>query len=289
MSILVNKDTKVIVQGITGRDGSFHTQQMIDYGTQIVGGVTPGKGGQTIFDKPIFNSVAEAVDATGADVSIMYVPAKFAKGGMLDAANSDIKILVAITEGVPTLDVLEAYEALTEKGIRLIGPNCPGLITPGACKIGIMPASIHAEGKVGVISRSGTLTYEIVNELTNAGLGESTCIGIGGDPVIGSKFLDLLPLFEEDEQTEAIVLVGEIGGQDEVIAAEYIKNNMKKPVVGFMAGVTAPPGKRMGHAGAIVGGEDDTAAAKIKKLEAAGIPVARVLSDVVGLVQEKLG
>jgi succinyl-CoA synthetase alpha subunit len=288
MSILVNKDTKVIVQGITGRDGSFHTQQMIDYGTQIVGGVTPGKGDQTIFDKPVFNSVAEAVDATGADVSIMYVPAKFAKGGMLDAANSDIKILVAITEGVPTLDVLEAYEALTEKGIRLIGPNCPGLITPGACKIGIMPASIHAEGKVGVISRSGTLTYEIVNELTNAGLGESTCIGIGGDPVIGSKFLDLLPLFEEDEQTEAIVLVGEIGGQDEVIAAEYIKNNMKKPVVGFMAGVTAPPGKRMGHAGAIVGGEDDTAAAKIEKLEAAGIPVARVLSDVVGLVQEKL-
>jgi succinyl-CoA synthetase alpha subunit len=219
----------------------------------------------------------------------MYVPAKFAKGGMLDAANSDIKILVAITEGVPTLDVLEAYEALTEKGIRLIGPNCPGLITPGACKIGIMPASIHAEGKVGVISRSGTLTYEIVNELTNAGLGESTCIGIGGDPVIGSKFIDLLPLFEEDEQTEAIVLVGEIGGQDEVIAAEYIKNHMKKPVVGFMAGVTAPPGKRMGHAGAIVGGEDDTAAAKIKKLEAAGIPVARILSDVVGLVQEKLG
>jgi succinyl-CoA synthetase alpha subunit len=289
MSILVNKDTKVIVQGITGRDGSFHTQQMIDYGTQIVGGVTPGKGGQTIFDKPIFNSVAEAVDATGADVSIMYVPAKFAKGGMLDAANSDIKILVAITEGVPTLDVLEAYEALTEKGIRLIGPNCPGLITPGACKVGIMPASIHAEGKVGIISRSGTLTYEIVNELTNAGLGESTCIGIGGDPVIGSKFLDLLPLFEEDERTEAIVLVGEIGGQDEVIAAEYIKNNMKKPVVGFMAGVTAPPGKRMGHAGAIVGGEDDTAAAKIEELEAAGIPVARVLSDVVVLVQEKLG
>jgi succinyl-CoA synthetase alpha subunit len=288
MSILVDKDTKVIVQGITGRDGSFHTQQMIDYGTQIVGGVTPGKGGQTIFDKPIFNSVAEAVDATGADVSIMYVPAKFAKGGMFDAANSDIKMLVAITEGVPTLDVLEAYEALTEKGVRLIGPNCPGLITPGGCKIGIMPASIHAPGRVGVISRSGTLTYEIVNELTNAGLGESTCIGIGGDPVIGSKFLDLLPLFEEDNQTEAIVLVGEIGGQDEVVAAEYIKNNMKKPVVGFMAGVSAPPGKRMGHAGAIVGGEDDTAAAKIAKLETAGIPVAPVLSDVVKLVKEKL-
>lgn len=289
MSILVNKDTKVIVQGITGRDGSFHTGQMIEYGTNIVGGVTPGKGGQTIFDKPIFNSVGEAVEATGADVSIMYVPAKFAKGGMLDAADSDLKMLVAITEGVPTLDVLEAYEVLSEKGIRLIGPNCPGIITPGACKIGIMPGNIHTPGKVGVISRSGTLTYEIVNELTNAGLGESTCIGIGGDPIIGSKFTDLLPLFEEDPQTEAIVICGEIGGQDEVVAAEYFKEHMKKPIVGFMAGLTAPKGKRMGHAGAIVGGEDDTAASKIEKLEAAGIPVARIISEIVPLLKEKLG
>jgi succinyl-CoA synthetase alpha subunit len=285
MSILIDENTKVIVQGITGRDGSFHAEQMLQYGTKIVGGVTPGKGGQSIFDKPIFNSVSEAVNETGADVSVMYVPAKFAKGAMLDAANSDIKILVAITEGIPTLDVLEAYEALTAKGIRLIGPNCPGLISPGKCKIGIMPADIHLQGKVGVISRSGTLTYEIVKELTDAGLGESTCIGIGGDPIIGSKFVDLLPVFEDDSETESIVIVGEIGGQDEVIAAQYIRDNMRKRVVAFMAGVTAPPGRRMGHAGAIVGGEDDTAAAKIAKLEEAGIPVAKVISEVVGLLQ----
>lgn len=288
MSILIDKDTKVIVQGITGRDGSFHTQQMIEYGTKIVGGVTPGKGGQTACGVPVFNSVQEAVKATGATASVMYVPAAFAKGAMLDAANSDIKLLIAITEGVPTLDVLEAYEALTAKGIRLIGPNCPGLITPGACKIGIMPGQIHKPGRIGLISRSGTLTYEIVKELTDCGLGESTCIGIGGDPIIGSKFVDLLPLFEADPDTDAVVLVGEIGGQDEVIAAEYFKTKMKKPVVGFMAGLTAPPGRRMGHAGAIVGGEDDTAAAKIEKLEAAGIPVARIISDVVKLVQKKL-
>jgi succinyl-CoA synthetase alpha subunit len=285
MSILIDEKTKVIVQGITGRDGSFHAEQMLQYGTQIVGGVTPGKGGQTIFDKPIFDSVSEAVNETGADVSVMYVPAKFAKGAMLDAADSDIKMLVAITEGIPTLDVLEAYEALTAKDIRLIGPNCPGLISPGKCKIGIMPASIHEQGKVGVISRSGTLTYEIVKELTDAGMGESTCIGIGGDPIIGSKFIDLLPLFEEDPETESVVIVGEIGGQDEVIAAQYIRDHMKKRVVAFMAGVTAPPGRRMGHAGAIVGGEDDTAAAKIAKLEEAGIPVAKIISEVVGLLQ----
>lgn len=288
MSILINSDTKVIVQGITGRDGSFHTEQMIEYGTNIVGGVTPGKGGQRVFDRPIFNSVAEAVDATGADVSVMYVPAKFAKGAMLDAAASDLKMLVAITEGVPTLDVLEAYEALQQKGIRLIGPNCPGLITPGECKIGIMPGYIHKPGKIGVISRSGTLTYEIVHALTEAGLGQSTCIGIGGDPVIGSKFVDLLALFAEDSDTEGLILAGEIGGQDEVIAAQYVEANMNIPVIGFMAGVTAPKGKRMGHAGAIVGGEDDTAAAKILKMEAAGIPVAKVIGDIVGLLQERL-
>ena len=288
MSILIDENTKVIVQGMTGRDGSFHAGQMIDYGTQIVAGVTPGKGGQTVLDRPVFNSVPEAVEATGADVSVMYVPAPFAKAAMLDAATSNIKLLVAITEGIPTLDALEAYEALKAKGIRLIGPNCPGLISPGKCKIGIMPASIHKQGKIGVISRSGTLTYEIVNELTNAGLGETTCVGIGGDPVIGSKFVDVLPLFEEDDETEAVVIAGEIGGQDEVIAAEYIRDHMSKPVVGFMAGLTAPKGKRMGHAGAIVGGEDDTAAAKIEKMEAAGIPVAKIIGDIVGLVQDKL-
>ncbi|MBI4559647.1 MAG: succinate--CoA ligase subunit alpha [Candidatus Hydrogenedentes bacterium] len=286
MSILIDGAGKVIVQGITGRDGSFHTQQMIEYGTTIVGGVTPGKGGRTAFGVPIFDTVGEAVEKTGADVSVMYVPAKFAKPAMLDAAASALKLLVVITEGVPTLDVLEAYEALTAKGIRLIGPNCPGLISPGKCKVGIMPGDIHTPGPVGVISRSGTLTYEIVKALTDAGLGQSTCIGIGGDPVIGSKFTDLLPLFEADPETEAVVIVGEIGGRDEVDAAEYFKNHMKKRVVGFMAGLTAPPGRRMGHAGAIVGGEDDTAASKIAKLEAAGIPVARLISDVVTLLKK---
>jgi succinyl-CoA synthetase alpha subunit len=286
MSILIDGATKVIVQGITGRDGSFHTQQMIDYGTQIVGGVTPGKGGQEACGVPVFNSVAEAVEATGATTSVMYVPAKFAKAAMLDAAQAPLELLVVITEGVPTLDALEAFEALNANGTRMIGPNCPGLITPGQCKIGIMPAPIHAPGKIGVISRSGTLTYEIVKELTDAGLGQSTCIGIGGDPVIGSKFIDLLPLFEDDPDTDAVVLVGEIGGQDEVIAAEYFQQHMSKKVVGFMAGLTAPPGRRMGHAGAIVGGEDDTAASKIEKLEAAGIPVARIISDVAKLIQQ---
>ena len=286
MSILIDENTKVIVQGITGRDGSFHTRQMLDYGTQIVAGVTPGKGGQTIYDLPVFNSVPEAAEATGATVSVVYVPAKFAKGAMLEAAKAPLELLVVITEGVPTLDVLEAFEVIQEKGIRLIGPNCPGLISPGKCKIGIMPGNIHKQGKVGVISRSGTLTYEIVKELSDAGLGESTCIGIGGDPVIGSRFDDLLPLFEADPETEAVVIVGEIGGQDEVVAAEYVSAHMTKKVVGFMAGRTAPKGKRMGHAGAIVGGEDDTAEAKIKKLEENGIPVAKVISEVVPLLQQ---
>jgi succinyl-CoA synthetase alpha subunit len=284
VSILIDENTKVIVQGITGRDGSFHTRQMMEYGTQIVGGVTPGKGGQEFDGLPVFDSVREAVAATDATVSVMYVPAKFAKEAMLDAARADLEMLVVITEGIPTLDVLEAYEALDDRGIRLIGPNCPGLISPGLSKIGIMPGSIHMPGPVGVISRSGTLTYEIVKTLTDAGIGQSTCVGIGGDPVIGSKFIDLLPLFEEDDETEAVVLVGEIGGQDEVQAAEYFMSRMTKPVIGFMAGLTAPPGRRMGHAGAIVGGEDDTAAAKIAKLEAAGIPVARLISDVVKLI-----
>ncbi len=285
MSILINADSKVIVQGITGRDGSFHAARMMEYGTKIVAGVTPGKGGQQFNGVPIFNSVEEAASATGADVSVMYVPARFAKDAMFDAARSSIRLLVVITEGIPTLDVLEAYEFLRERGIRLIGPNCPGLITPGECKVGIMPAEIHKPGRVGVISRSGTLTYEIVKQLTDAGIGQSTCIGIGGDPVIGSTFMDLLPLFEADPETDAVVMVGEIGGQDEVVAAEFFRTSMKKKVVAFMAGLTAPPGRRMGHAGAIIGGEDETAAAKIKRLESSGIPVARVFSDVVKLLQ----
>jgi succinyl-CoA synthetase alpha subunit len=288
MSILIDENTKVVVQGITGRDGSFHTQQMLDYGTKIVGGVTPGKGGQTIFGLPVFDTVAEAVAETGAEVSVMYVPAKFAKDAMLDAAKADLNLLVVITEGIPTLDVLEAYEALNDRGIRLIGPNCPGLISPGLSKVGIMPGNIHIPGRIGVISRSGTLTYEIVKALTDAELGQSTCVGIGGDPVIGSKFTDLLPLFEEDPATDAVVIVGEIGGQDEVRAAEYFRDHMKKPVVGFMAGLTAPPGRRMGHAGAIVGGEDETAEAKIAKMEDAGIPVARLFSEVVELLRKRL-
>jgi len=285
VSILIDANTKVIVQGITGRDGSFHTRQMRDYGTQIVAGVTPGKGGQSVDGIPVFNTVAEAVAATGATASVMYVPARFARDAMFDAADADLETLIVITEGIPTLDVLAAYERLQARGIRMIGPNCPGLITPGQCKIGIMPGPIHAPGRIGVISRSGTLTYEIVKELTDAGLGQSTCIGIGGDPIIGSKFIDLLPLFEADPDTDAVVIVGEIGGQDEVDAARFYQQRMSKKVVAFMAGLTAPPGRRMGHAGAIVGGEDDTAAAKIEKLEAAGIPVARVISDVVGLLQ----
>lgn len=288
MSILVDGNSKVVVQGITGRDGSFHTRQMLDYGTRIVGGVTPSKGGQTIFDVPVFDTVQEAVAATGADVSVMYVPAAHAKKAMLDAAASKIRLLVVITEGIPTLDVLEAYEALTANGIRMIGPNCPGLISPGQCKVGIMPGPIHVPGRIGVVSRSGTLTYEIVKVLSDAGLGQSTCVGIGGDPVIGSQFMDILPLFEADADTEAVVMVGEIGGQDEVKAAAYYQAHMTKPIIGFMAGLTAPPGRRMGHAGAIVGGEDDTAAAKIEKLEAAGIPVARIISEVAPLVKKAL-
>ncbi|HOJ34748.1 MAG TPA: succinate--CoA ligase subunit alpha [Candidatus Hydrogenedentes bacterium] len=284
MSILLDENSRVIVQGITGRDGSFHAQRMIDYGTKIVGGVTPGKGGQVFLGVPVFNTMKEAVAATQADVSVMYVPARFAREAMLDAAESSIRLLVVITEGIPTLDVLEAYERLQERGIRMIGPNCPGLISPGKSKVGIMPGEIHKPGRVGVISRSGTLTYEIVKQLTDAGIGQSTCIGIGGDPIIGSTFLDLLPLFEADPDTDAVVMVGEIGGQDEVVAAEYFRTSMTKKVVAFMAGLTAPPGRRMGHAGAIVGGEDETATAKIAKLEAAGIPVARVFSDVVKLL-----
>jgi len=286
MSILIDRNTRVIVQGITGRDGSFHTQKMREYGTTVVGGVTPGKGGETVDGLPVFGSVNEAVSKTGANTSVIFVPARFAKQAMLEAAGSELKLVVCITEGIPTLDVLEAHEAMQKNGIRLVGPNCPGITTAGVCKVGIMPGQIFAPGRVGVMSRSGTLTYEIVAALTDAGLGQTTCVGIGGDPVIGSRYLDLLPMFEDDPETDTIVMVGEIGGQDEIIAANYLLGHMTKRMVAFIAGLTAPPGKRMGHAGALVGGEDDTAASKIKKLEALGIPVARVISDVPKLVAE---
>lgn len=287
MSILVNQDTRLLVQGITGRDGIFHAERMIEYGTKVVGGVTPGKGGQTVLGVPVFNTVAEAVAETGANTSVIYVPAKFAKAALLEAAASSLKLVVCITEGVPTLDVLDAVERLRDAGIRLIGPNCPGLISPGTCKVGILPAQIHKPGSVGVISRSGTLTYEIVAALTAAGLGQSTCVGIGGDPVIGSRFVDLLPLFEADPGTDSVVLVGEIGGQDEVDAARYFQKHMTKPVVAFMAGLTAPPGRRMGHAGALIGGAEETAAAKTAALNRAGIPVAKITSEIPKLLLTK--
>lgn len=280
MSILITSQTRVIVQGITGRDGSFHTGKMLEYGTQIVGGVTPGKGGEMVHGVPVFNTVREAVDATGADASVIFVPARFAKQALLEAASAPLKLVVCVTEGIPTLDVMEAYEALKANGTRLIGPNCPGITSPGVSKIGIMPSQIFAQGSVGVMSRSGTLTYEIVSTLTAAGMGQSTCIGIGGDPVIGTRYLDLLQEFEADPGTDAVVMVGEIGGQDEIIASEFFRRKMSKPMVAFIAGLTAPAGKRMGHAGALVGGEDETAASKIMKLEDAGIPVARLISDV---------
>lgn len=286
MSILINQDTRVIVQGITGRDGSFHTEKMREYGTNVVGGVTPGKGGETANGLPVFNTVAEACEATGANTSVIFVPARFAKQAMLEAAESPLKLVVCITEGIPTLDVLEAYEALQANGIRLVGPNCPGLATAGVCKVGIMPGHMFKPGRIGVMSRSGTLTYEIVWAMTAGGMGQSTCVGIGGDPVIGTRFMDLLPLFEEDPDTDAVVMVGEIGGQDEIVAARYMAEKMSKPMVAFIAGLTAPPGKRMGHAGALVGGEDDTAASKIKKLEELGIPVARITSDIPKLLAD---
>lgn len=285
MSILIDGGTRVIVQGITGRDGAFHTERMLEYGTKVVGGVTPGKGGQDVHGIPVFNSVAEAVKATGADASVIFVPAQFAKSALMEAAGAPLKLVVCITEGIPTLDALEALEALRANGTRLIGPNCPGLTSPGKCKVGIIPGQVLTPGRIGVISRSGTLTYEIVSSLTAAGIGQSTCIGIGGDPVIGSRFVDLLPLFEADPETDAVVIVGEIGGGDEIAAARYFQTSMKKRVVAFIAGLTAPPGTRMGHAGALVGGEDETALAKIEKLESLGIPVARIPSEVAGLLE----
>jgi len=289
MSILVNKDTRLVVQGITGREGNFHTQQMIEYGTHVVAGVTPGKGGEWTLGVPVFDTVKEAVEAQGANTSIIYVPARFAPDAIMEAAAAGIELIVCITEGIPVLDMARVLRFLEQTDARLIGPNCPGIITPGEAKVGIMPAHIHKPGNVGLVSRSGTLTYEVVQALTDLGLGQSTAVGIGGDPLIGTTFIDALRLFEADPLTEHIVLIGEIGGTDEQKAAEYIATQMSKPVTAFIAGRTAPPGKRMGHAGAIIQGGEGTAAEKIAALEAVGVKVARLPEEVATLVKESLG
>jgi succinyl-CoA synthetase alpha subunit len=289
MSILIDQDTRVICQGFTGSQGTFHSEQAIAYGTKMVGGVTPGKGGQTHLDLPVFNTVAEAVAKTQAQASVIYVPAAFCKDSILEAANAGIELIVCITEGVPTLDMLDAKVKCDELGVRLIGPNCPGVITPGQCKIGIMPADIHLPGKVGIVSRSGTLTYEAVKQTTDVGYGQSTCVGIGGDPIPGSHFIDILGLFQEDPATEAIVMIGEIGGTAEEEAAEFIRTNVTKPVVSYIAGVTAPKGKRMGHAGAIISGGKGTADEKFAALEAAGVRTVRSLADIGAALTEVTG
>jgi succinyl-CoA synthetase alpha subunit len=289
VSIFINKDTKLVVQGITGRDGSFHAKQMVEYGTQVVAGVTPGKGGQRFENTvPIFNTVADAVKETGANTSVIYVPPAFAADAIMEAAASGVAFVVCITEGVPVLDMTRVYPFVKERGVRLLGPNCPGLISPGQSKVGIVPGRICTPGPVGVVSRSGTLTYEVVYQLTRAGIGQTTCVGIGGDPINGTNFIDCLEAFEKDPATKAIAMMGEIGGTDEQEAAEYVRTRMKKPVVGFIAGQTAPPGRRMGHAGAIISGSAGTAAEKIEAFETCGIGVAKRPIDFVELIRAKL-
>ena len=280
MSVLVNKNSKIIIQGFTGSEGTFHAQQMIEYGTNVVGGVTPGKGGNTHLDKPVFNTVEDAVVTTGADVSVIFVPPAFSADAIMEAADAGIKVIVTITEGIPTSDMVKVKEFLINKDCRLVGPNCPGIITPGEAKVGIMPGFIHKKGSVGIVSRSGTLTYEAVDQITKAGLGQSTCIGIGGDPIIGTTTLDAIQLLMSDEETKGIILIGEIGGSMEADAAKWIKDNGTKPVVGFIAGKTAPKGRRMGHAGAIIGGADDTAEAKMEIMRDCGIHVVESPAEI---------